>query len=205
MKVKTGSTLAQVALLALALGCVRQPLRGQPVHGVDRKLSTFAYIEEGDLVTFIVNTKAARDRDGAAYVPCEIAVANRGLKKLALTRESFTLIDAGGRRYPMASPRELLERYDFLEIDQQLAELEGIVFNKFGALTRYPSRFSPSRSADTSRTSVVQDLVVLPRFGYILDFIYFPLPEGGVRGQTFELFLESPDLEEPAFVKFQVL
>ncbi len=186
------------------VGCVRQPVLGTPASGVDRKLSTFAYIEEGDLVTLIVDTRATRDRDQAGYLPLEIAIANRGLKQLTLRRESFTLADSEGRRYPMASPTETLGNYQFLEFDRTLAELEGIVFNRFGAFTRYPSNFSPTLTLGSGRTNVVQDLVSLPRFGYLIDLIYFPVPEGGVLGRRFELFVDAPELADPLFVRFEV-
>ena len=193
-----------LACLVLASCATRQPIRGQPVEGLDTKLSTYAYIEEGDIVTLIVDTRAARDKDGQPYVPLEIAVANHGLRKLTLTRESFVLIDNEGRRYPVASPRELLQGYDMLDFDRNLAELEGIVFNRFGAMPRYPSSFSPTRTGIVGRSSLVRDLVALPKHGYLIDFLFFPTPQTGLRDQVFELFLDSPDLEDPVFVKFEV-
>ncbi len=190
-----------LAIVLLAGSCAtRQPIRGQQVSGLDRKLSTFAYIEEGDLVTLIVDTWAARDRDPHAYMPLEVAVANTGVRSLTLSRESFTLIDKEGNRYPMASPRELIEGYDFLDFDRNLSELPGIVFNKFAAFTRFDSNFSPVRAAGR----VIIDKTHVPRFGYIIDFIYFPKPVGGILGQEFELFLDAPQLAEPVFVKFEV-
>jgi hypothetical protein len=194
-----------VVLIALCGACAtRQPIRGQEVSGLDQKLSTFAFIEEGDLVTLIVDTHAARDKDGRPYVPLEIAVANHGLRKLAMTLESFTLLDSQGNRYPAAHPRELLQGYDMLDFDRNLAELEGITFNRFGAMARYPSNFSPTRTLTVGGSSLVRDLVALPRHGYIIDFIYFPAPLTGIRDQQFELFLDSSDLDDPVFVKFEV-
>ena len=70
------------------------------------------------------------------------------------------------------------------------------------AYTQYPSNFSPTDNA--ARLEVVRDLVSLPKFGYMIDFIYFPTPPGGIRDQRFELFMDSPDLEDPVFVKFEV-
>ena len=96
-----------VSLVVAGSCATRQPLRGQRVTGLDKKLSTFAYIEEGDILTLIVDTRPARDKDGGPYMPLEIAIANHGLRKLALTLESFTLLDKEGNRYPAASPREL--------------------------------------------------------------------------------------------------
>jgi hypothetical protein len=201
--VQIGALFVLVALLASC--ATRQPLRGQEAKGFDTKLSTYAYIEEGEIVTFIVDTRPARDKDGRAYMPFEIAIANHGLRRLTLTLESFTLLDKEGNRYPAASPRELLESYDMLDYDRNLAELDGIVFNRFGALARYESNFSPTRTTAVYGTNIVRDAVYLPKHGYLIDFVYFPVPPTGVRDQPFELFLDSPDLEDPVFVKFEVL
>jgi hypothetical protein len=192
-------------LCTLVVSCAtRQPLRGQEVDGLDRKLSTYAYYEEGDIVTLIVDTRPTRDKDGAPYIPLEIAVANHRLRKLALTLESFTLIDQDGNRYPAATPRELLQGYDMLDFDRNLAEIEGIVTTRFGAMSRYPSNFSPTRTTPVSGSNIVRDRVVLPKQGYVIDFIYFPAPATGVRDQQFELFLDSVDLPDPVFIKFEV-
>jgi len=199
--------LCCAAVLGACVGATRTPMRGRAAPGLDRKLSTFAFIEEGDLVTFIVDTRAARLREGSPYVPLEIAVANRNLRQLTVTRESFTLVDADGNRYPCAGPKELLEGYEFLDVDRRIAELEEIVFSRFVNFTRYPSQFSPTRSARVGPegSAIVRDRVVLPKFGYLLDVIYFPTPSSGVLNQRFELFLTAPELEEPVFVKFAVL
>ena len=202
-------SLAQLALVLLLLssgGCgFKETIRGQPTSGLDRKLSTFAYIEEGDLMTLIVDINATRYREGSPYMPLEIAIANRGLRQIVLTRESFTLLDREGNRYPAASPTELIENYEFLDLDRnQMAEIPGIVFNKFAAMQQYPSRFSPMRTAKVFENNVVRDLVSVPKHGYIIDFIYFPTPPTGIEGQTFELFVDSESLEDPVFVKFEV-
>ena len=198
--------VALVCCLVLTACGARRPIRGQSTTGLDRKLTTFSWIEDGDLVTFIVGTRAARYREASAYMPLEISIANRGVKKkLTLTHESFTLIDSEGNRYPVATPRELLEDYEFLDFDRQnLTELEGIVADKFAAFTRYTSRFTPTRAADVNRSNLVRNLVALPRYGYVVDMIYFPKPKTGIKDQTFELFLDSPDLQDPVFVKFEV-
>jgi hypothetical protein len=196
-----------VVLCLGALSCAsRQPIRGQEAGDLDRKLSTYAFIEEGDLVTFIVGTRATRYRGKEdPYIPVEICISNNGLRRLILTRESFTLIDEEGNRYPAANPRELIEGYDFLDVDRDgLSELREIVFNKFSAYTRYQSKFSPTNTATALRETLVRDMVSLPRYGYIIDFIYFPTPQTGVKGHRFELFLESPDLPDPVFLKFIV-
>jgi hypothetical protein len=192
--------------ILLAASCAtRQPMTGQVAADVDRKLSTFAYIEEGKLATFIVDTRPTRYREKERYIPVEIAIANRGVRQLSLTRESFTLADENGNRYPCASPKELLANYDFLDLDRNLAELNEIVFNRFGAMTAYPSKFSPTRRISRAgESTVVTDNVQLPKFGYLLDMLYFPAPANGLLGHKFELTMTAPELTDPIFVKFEV-
>jgi hypothetical protein len=197
--------LLAAAILLTAACATRQPMTAQSAPDVDRKLSTFAYIEEGKIATFIVDTRPTRYRDGEKYVPVEIAIANRGVKQLTLTRESFTLADEKGNRYPCASPKELLDNYDFLDLDRNLSELSEIVFNRFGAMTGYPSKFSPTRRPSTvGELATVTDVVQLPKFGYMLDMLYFPMPTTGLRGHKFELAMTAPELTDPIFVKFEV-
>lgn len=197
---------AWVPLLFLAAACAtRQPVVGQETRGADRKLSTFVYIEEGKIGTLLVGTRAAQYRREDAYVPLEISVASRALPQLTLTRESFTLVDDTGRRYPCASPAELLSRYEFLDLDRRLQEIAEIVFNRYSAYTRYPSQFSPLRrgSSAPGTSTLVRDAVYLPRYGYIIDMLYFPMPEGGIAsGRRFELFLDAPELEQPIYCTF---
>jgi hypothetical protein len=195
-------TLLATSMLLACAG--RKEMRGQEVTGLDRKLATFSYIESGDLVEFIVSTKPTRYREDGPYIPIEIAIGNRGLKQLTLTRESFILLDENGNRYPAANPKELMQNYDFLDWDRNLSELPGIVDARYAAFTRYPSKFSPTRQIRTSRSSLVRDMVSLPKFGYLIDYLYFRLPETGVKGHRFELFMQAPELPDPVFVKFEV-
>lgn len=188
-----------------AVSCARQSIRGQTAPGLDRKLSTFAWIEEGDIATLIVGTRAARLKDKDAYFPLELAIANRGLRVITITRESFVLVDAEGNRYPAAGPEELMENYEFLDFDRNLQELQEIVFNRFAAFTRYPSQFSPTRQAGPrGGSSLVRDRVSLSKFGYLIDYVYFPTPPTGLLGKKLELWMTAPELEQPVFVRFMV-
>ena len=214
---KRGLIVASLlVLLFIGASCeLREEIRGVPTQGqLDRKLSRFAYIEDGDLITLVVSVNATRFREGEDYIPFEVALANTGVKRLQLGRESFELVDAEGNRYPMALTRELIEGYNFLDPDVRLAELEGLTFDKFAALTRYRTKFSPTRAGifndRTGRaeviesTELIRDNLILPRFGYIVDMLYFPAPADGVLGKEFELFVSSPNLEEPVYVRFRV-
>ncbi|HEX6851557.1 MAG TPA: hypothetical protein VF139_09130 [Candidatus Polarisedimenticolaceae bacterium] len=197
---------ALALLVALSPGCARKEIRGEVSTGLDRKLSTFAFIEDGDLVAFIVDVRATQYREKDAYIPFEVAIANRGFRSMTLTRESFVLVDEQGNRYPAASPKELLQGYEFLDLDRRLAEISDITFNKFSTFTRYRSKFSPTRQVPQvpGEATLVQDTVVLPKFGYLIDFLYFPTPPGGVKGKKFEMFLKTPELPDAVYVKFQV-
>lgn len=200
------AALALVTAVAGTTACARRPLRGQEANALDRKLSTFVWIEEGNIASLLVGTRATRYREKDAYVPIEISVANTGLKQLTLTRESFVLVDADGNRYPAAGPKELLEGYEFLDLDRSLQDIEGVTFNRFATYTIYPSKFSPTRRGPRrpGESSLVRDSITLPKFGYLIDFLYFPKPAAGVMGRRFELFMSAPELENPVFVKFEV-
>lgn len=197
-----------VLIFALAGCATKQPVQGQPTTDLDPTLSMFAYIEQGELITFVVGTQAARYREKTEYMPVEISIANTGVRNLVLTRESFTLIDEQGNRYPIARPQELFEGYDFLDLDREaLAVLPPLLADRFAAFNPYVSKFSPTRSTVADVTGVgalVRDAISVPKFGYIWDFLYFPRPVTGVKGHRFELFLESQSLEDPVFVKFKV-
>lgn len=202
--------LGGIVVMAVALTAVacagRRPMRGGEVGGLDRKLSTFTFIEEGDLVTLIVNTRATRYRENTDFIPIEFALANHALRSLTLSRESFLLIDEQGRRYHVANPRDLLASYDFLELDRRLNEIPNLVFNRFAAFTRYRSSLSPTRVPPAgAEPATVWERVAVPKSGYIIDMLYFPRPRGGVLNQKFELQLTTTELPHPIFVKFEVL
>ncbi|MBD3868451.1 MAG: hypothetical protein IFK94_10045 [Acidobacteria bacterium] len=203
----TGIRICLVTTLLLLAACAgRGDLRGQPSTGLDRKLSTYAYIEDGDLLDLIVGTRPTRYRDDSDFMPIEIAIANRRLKQLTLSRESFVLIDEEGNRYPCAGPEELLEGYEFLDWDREpsVSELYALIDTKYAAFTRYPSKFSPTRQVTSSRYGVVLNRVALPKFGYLMDMLYFPAPSTGIKGHKFELFVSAPELQDPVFIKFEV-
>ncbi len=175
---------------------------------VDQKVTRFSFIGEGVGATLIVGTQAARFREDMDYMPVEIAVANTGRDALTLTRESFTLMDQEGRRYSAASPQELLEGYDLLDMDRSaFAELPSVAPTVFPGYRATPSKFSPTRrvrAAGQFIRDVVQDEVPLTTSRYLVDFIYFPKPVTGIKGFRFELVLEAPSLPEPVVVSFVV-
>jgi hypothetical protein len=51
---------------------------------------------------------------------------------------------------------------------------------------------------------IARDRILLPRFSFIHDVIYFPRPPGLGAGQPLELFLRAPELPDPVFVRFDI-
>lgn len=191
-----------VLVVLVLTGCLKQQRveTSVPEDRLDTKLSKFAFIEDGRLAAFIVSTQATVFRENERYIPIEFCIANRTLDELAIRRESFTLVDEEGNRYPVVEPRELLDGYSFLDQDRQrFSELFSLVSTRFSAFDAFPSKLSPTRSGRP-----VQDLTSVPRLGVAIDFLYFPAPKTGVRGHRFELFLDAPQLEDPLFVRFRV-
>ncbi len=191
------------ALVSLP-GCapVLQPQEATVEEGrLDPKLAQATWIEEGSQVALIVSTRAARYRLKQPFLPFEIAVVNRGLEGITLTRESFTLVDARGNRYPMAGRQEIYGDYGgSTDVDRRnFSEAAPIVLGKYQGFSYVRSNFTPGFD-----DSIAIDRIALPRFSYILDFVYFPTPPGFLEGEPLELLLSAPELENPVFVRFTV-
>ena len=191
------------ALLFLVIsmtGCITTRYTERDTSGLDRRLDSFTYIEEGDLMALCVSTYATRFREEDKYIPLEVAIANRGLRNLTLTRESFTLIDEEGNRYSLVPSKELLENYEKQDFDRRFAHIFSVVIAKFELYTQAQSNFEPERMS----SRIVIDKVELPKFFYMVDMLYFDQPKTGLKGKKFELFITAKELEEPIFVKFMV-
>lgn len=165
---------------------------------LDPTLRQSTYIEEGNLVALIVSTRPTRFRLSRDYIPLEIAVVNKGLEKLSLTPESFTLV-AGGKEYAVAGSEELRKNYGSVDVDRNFLEAGPAVASRFSSYTLVPSNMTPGFDQPIAR-----DRVFLPRFSYIHDVIYFPRPPGEIVSQPLELFLRAPELPNPVFVRFEV-
>lgn len=185
-----------VAAAAALAACVSTEKRAP--SDVDPKLSQSSYIEEGNLLALIVGTRVARYREERNYIPFEVGVVNKGLASLSFTAESFTLIDEEGNRYSTVGFDELKKGYGNIDLDRRLEELAPVVRGSYQAYQERPSTLTASFDKP-----IVQR-VFLPKFAFVVDVIYFPKPSTGVKGKKFELFLTAPELQDPAFVKFEV-
>jgi hypothetical protein len=181
--------------IAVVTGCSGAK---QAPSDVDRKLTNTAYFEEGDLMTFVVDVRAALSREDKGYTPLQIAIVNNGLKSITINREFFTLIDEDGNRYAPVGFDELKKEYRVMDLDKRLGDLESVIYGKYQALQQEPSTLTESFDRPTLLVTK------LPKYSYIIDWLYFPKPEEGAKGRRFELHLAAPELPDPVFVKFRV-
>ncbi|MGH9868315.1 MAG: hypothetical protein ACREAA_09155 [Candidatus Polarisedimenticolia bacterium] len=161
------------------------------------KLSTFIFKEEGKLYLVTVGVNATRFHDKDPFIPLTVTVANKTTTPIHLHRESFTLIEpVSGARYGLASVDEV-RRQGKLSYDAQLMDLDHLGM-KLDIYERASARFFPGTGA------IVNEQVELHQFQFILDNLYFPHPEGGLLGRTFELHVSGRGIEGPLFVVFTV-
>jgi hypothetical protein len=187
--------VAAMVSIAFVTGC------GAPKKAptdVDPKLTNTAYFEEGDLMTFVVGIRAALSREDKGYIPLQIAIVNNGLEGITINREFFTLVDENGNRYAPVGFDELKKDYRVMDLDKKLADLDGVILGKYQAFQQEPSTLTESFDRPTLLVTK------LPKFSYIIDWLYFPKPEEGAKGRRFELFLDAPELPDPVFVRFRV-
>ena len=170
------------------------------VSPLSTKLSTFNYKDEGSLILMVVGVEAARYNVKEKYFPLFITLANKGAGTLHITRESFSFEDSLGRRYsplPVTIIQAEYHRGGFdLRMFRQNYAFTGTSVERF---TPIPSNFYPSVTR-----GIVHDDIQLPRFGYMNDILYFPVPEEGVRGGPFRLTFKTPELEEAVVVAFEI-
>ena len=191
--------LALLGCVLVASACVPKP-SGVSADAIEPKLTLTTFIEDGAVIALVVGTRPAYTVYDRNYIPFEVAVVNKGLASISLSRELLVLVDDQGNRYPVIGPDELTREYNgSIDTDQRLTESLGVLLGKYQAYEYVPSNLTPSfdRPVELNR-------VFIPRYSWTHDFVYFATPPGGVRGKRFELFLNSPELEDPVFVRFQV-
>lgn len=205
---RTPTILAAIALAVLISGCASARRLPQE-EGLHPRLTPFTYIEEGKLVALSVDTQCTGLRDKEPFIPLPVAVSNKGLKRLAMTRESFTLVDEAGNRYPLATVQEARTLGPIMANDYRVSEyFFDVIATQFHAWTFQSVTLFPVLNATNpllgTRRNIVADNIELAQRMWMTDILYFPHPKGSVKGKKFELWLSSPDLPDPVFVKFRV-
>jgi hypothetical protein len=130
-------------------------------------------------------------------------VANKSRESISFDRESFTLETEDGVRYPLVSHREYLDQYtgprsraDIRLADTMLDAME----LRFVNYAYEPWRLYPYKG----EASTMQESVTLGSRFWTVGYLYFPVPDGGVKGKRFRLLVSSRDLPEILVVDFRV-
>jgi hypothetical protein len=188
-------------LLLAAVGCAGVERNPNVVGTYSDKLSPYNYKEEGLLARIVVGVEGARFIREEPYVPIFVQVSNKSKTGWVVTRESFTLEDSLGRRYPLAPAREVSENYPRLDMDRRLFRRnQQFTATAVTLLTYISSDFFPS----PSRRSLLVDHVSLPPHTYMEDVLYFPIPETGLNGVPLRLLFKVKEIAEPIHVVFEV-
>ena len=192
-------TAATAWLLLLHAGCASTP-NPNVVSPYSSKLSPFNYKDEGSLILLAVGTEAAQYNVRESYFPLFITLANKGAATLHVTPESFAFEDSLGKRYSPAPLTVVQSEYHRGEFDRRLFRQNySFTATSVDRYTPIASNFYPSITR-----GVVNDNLQLPRFGYINDLLYFPVPEQGVIGGPFRLYFKTPELAEAVVVTFEI-
>ncbi len=218
----TGMALALLTAAACAVGAgAAGPRPGDPAPELSRKLSAWVYIEQGTDLILTVGARAAAFHEEDAFFPLEVSVTNRQKNSTwVITRESFTLIDAEGRRYELPSQQELAQGYTKRTYDNNLFDARQVTAGKHEGYRQVESNFFPDpvggirRRPDTvaglagvaprSGSLIPIERVELNSMSFMEDVLYFPHPQGKLVGQRFSLELRAQGLEEPARIAFQI-
>ncbi len=197
--IRSAAPWALAALLVLGAGCASTP-NPQVVSPLSTKLSTFNFKDEGSLLLLVVGTEAAQYNVQEKYFPLFITVANKQAGTLHVMRESFSFEDSIGRRYSPV-PLEIIQaEYHRGEFDRKLfRENYAFLGTSVERYTPIPSNFYPSVTR-----GIVHDDIQLPRFGYMTDILYFPVPEQGVQGGPFHLTFKTPEMTDAVVVTFKI-
>ena len=201
--VRPASRSGRFACCAVVLsltGCLGSPGEARRPGDIDRQILRNTYVEEGGLVTLVVNTDATRRRLKSDYVPFGLVIANNGKRALTANRENLTLTDDQGRRYPLATVKEVRSLGSRTANDLRASEFFAAFFvQRLADRPRVRAVFFPVLGR-----GLVADRIELPREAWLIDVIYFPRPDGEPRGRTYELTFAPPELADPVFVRFRI-
>jgi hypothetical protein len=193
-----GAILAFLYGLLLS-GCASTP-NPNVVSPFSTKLSTFNFKDEGKLILLVAGVEAAQYNVREKYFPLFVTVANKGAATLHLTPESFAFEDSLGRKFSPLPLTVIQQEYHRGEFDRKLFQQNfSFIGTSVDRYTPIPSNFYPSVTR-----GVVNDNLQLPRFAYMSDLLYFPVPEQGVVGGPFRLYFKTPELEEAVVVTFEI-
>ena len=197
-----GKTAVLIVLAVLAAGCASVKPAG--TGGPASREAAFTYKYEDTNLVIIVDVELAQRRLDEPYFPLGLKIANKRLNRIIIDRQTLFLIDEAGKVYSMPSVEELSLQYNKLTPDNKFKSQTGVLGDEmmtgFSMYRRAVGRLFPQ----TQGGGRTVDSIYIQRTGYMEDLIYFPMPEGGIRGKTLRLRLDAYELGKPLDVAFRV-
>ena len=194
--------LALCGLAALAAACASVAPAG--TGGEASRAATFSYKWEDTKLAIVLDVELARRRTEEAYFPLGIKIANKRLNRIIVDRETLFLVDENGTVYPMPSVEELSLQYNKLVPDNKFKSQTGVLGDEmmtgFTMYRKAVGRLFPQ----TQGGGRTVDSIYVQKNGYMEDLVYFPMPEGGIKGKTLRLRLDVYELGKPLDVAFRV-
>jgi hypothetical protein len=167
-----------------------------PTRDASPTLAPCIYYEDGALVFFAVNAHLARFSLQDDLIPLEIAIANRGLKTLTVISENITLRTDSGQSFPVAQPEEsagssLRSSFDRNLMPVSFVEILELRFSAY--------RFVPLTSGLRGGNQSMSRNAKMARHSWTLAQIWFPSPGENLKGRSYEIWFDAPELPEPVF------
>jgi hypothetical protein len=192
-----------VSFLVLVAGCASVNLEKKG-EAVVKKSGAFSYIKEDSGMAIVVDVELAKRRTEEPYFPLGIKIANKRLDRILVNRETLVLVDEKGQVYQMPDVVEIQKKYDKLAPDHKFKSQTGIlgdqILTSFSFYRKMESRLFPQ----TQGGGRVINSVYIPTTAYMEDLVYFPMPEGGIKGKILRLRLDVLELENPFEIAFPI-
>lgn len=184
------------------LGALLTAAAAAPPAEVSERYGYRTYREIVSGVTLLADTTLAAPNPDASYVALAVAVGLApGTPPATVSREGFSLVDAGGHRVAAAGAMEIRERHGRVAFDASLLRVQRMTLGQqFAGRVEIPSRFY----GDSNGLGLVQDRVHLDPSTWFRDVVYFPRPARGLDG-VLTLRVEGEGLAVPVEVRFRVI
>jgi len=190
------------AAIAVGLsGCAKKEPVSADARTLSEKLNPFVYYEIGSVMFLAVDTRAASYVDDATMFPLGLGISNLSQGSLTFKREQIIVEDSAGRRYPVVSYDEYRRDYKRSRSDAELGqEFAGIMETRYGNFRSTPWALFPAGGS----TAPVVNQVEVGRNEYVIGYLYFPMPEGGIDKKKFKLLVRADEYPEPFLIGFAI-
>ncbi len=195
-----GSILLGLAILAS--GCATAGPKGDA--GEASKSAAFNYSWQDKNLAIVLDVELARRRTEEDFFPLGIKIANKRLNRIIVDRETLFLVDEAGAVYPMPSVEELSLEYDKLTPDNKFISQTGVLGDQIMTGFSYYRKAVGRLFPQTQGGGRTVDAIYVQKNGYMEDLVYFPMPDGGIKGKTLRLRLDVYELGKPLDVAFRI-